>query len=260
MKHGFPLLIFLSGIGLLASCDNDAPQNEVKIPLPTVDGELRAQDTPLLRAEAGDQWTYTIQSFVPAKAYPEELEERKSAHNITLTFMGTQRAAPELPETLCWKTSSSHFPDVLEFIEDRGDLILVRGTLLKSEKPKLHWFAQPIPLVGAGMKPGMVLMESKSKDGKRSHKIEVIARETIRVPAGSFRCIRFLSTINDNGIESRRTMWYAPQNWIVREETIQYIGSKLMSRELRELTSLTRVTPASTSPSGDATTQPSGGK
>lgn len=260
MKKGIPWLNLLLAVLVLASCEKESKKSQIQVPLSEADRKMREQDMPLLQASPGDQWVYTISSFVPAAAYPEAPEERKSSSQVTLTFMGKRKASPELPETSCFRTSSAHFPDVLEFIDARDEVILMCGSLLQSEKPSLSWYPRPFPLVSAGMKAGMVVMESKSPDGKQSRKIEVIARENITVPAGRFRCIRFLTTSNDNGIETRKTMWYAPQHWIVREETIQYIGSKLMSRELRELTTLTRVAESKAASEGSGAAQPSGGK
>jgi hypothetical protein len=117
----------------------------------------------------------------------------------------------------------------------------MRGSLvMRQEATKPMWLAEPVPFVIAGMKPGTAMPGFRTTGNGLSRRTEVIAREPVTVPAGTFETIRLLTTGRDGDLELRRTTWFAPRAGIIREEKIRYRGEALIFRETQELAAIRR--------------------
>lgn len=222
---------------LLAACDSN---KKSAAPATPRESALRAGDIPILPVAKGDAWIYDVRLEIPADVTSPGAAEVNTSHQRTRTYLGKISAAQGLPETDCFEVTVPGSPAEREFVEIHDDRILMRGSLImRPESTKPMWLEHPVPFVIAGAKPGTSLPEF-SAGGGLTRKVQVIAREDLTVPAGTFPCIRLLTTGRDGDLELRRTTWFSPGKGIIREEKTRYSGEKLLFRETQELAELKR--------------------
>ncbi len=236
------LTILLAALALaLAACDAEKKPAAPATPRETA---LRDGDMPLLPVTKGDAWIYDVRLEIPAGVTSPGAAAVNTRHTRTRSYLGKISAAEGLPETDCFEVTVPGSPAEREFVEIHDDRVLMRGSLImRQETIKPMWLATPVPFVIAGMKPGTLLPEF-SADGGLTRKVQVIAREDITVHAGTFHCIRLLTTGSDGDLELRRSTWFAPGKGIIREEKTRYRGDNLLFRETQELAELRRVSTA----------------
>jgi hypothetical protein len=111
---------------------------------------------------------------------------------------------------------------------------------MRPETTRPMWLDHPVPFVIAGMKAGTETPEIQVPGGSLTRKTQVIAREDVTVPAGTFPSIRLLMSGVDGDLELRRTIWFSPGTGIVREEKTRYRLGKVIFKETQELAKLTR--------------------
>jgi hypothetical protein len=236
MKQGISIPILLSLVLALAGCrEKTAKQHTIKVPASGADLAQREKDIPLLRVRKGDTWAYAVQLNIPAGVNLENPEEVNREFEMTRTYIGTHQPSPDVKEAQCFVVTIPGSPTMKEYVEIRDEVILLLGSVVEAEPPRLLWFAKPVPFIVAGMKPGTAFPEFKTENEAIVRNTDVIAREDVVVPAGTFSCIRLLTTGHDSGVEIRKTLWYAPQHGIIREEISRYVGEKLLYRETQEL-------------------------
>jgi hypothetical protein len=232
-----PILSILLAVSLLPACQSKK-SSEATAPSPA-DATLIQQDTPILPVNIGDAWIYEVHLEIPADVTSAGASAVDTKHQRTRTYLGKVSAAEGLPETDCFEIHVPGSAKEREFVEILEDRILMRGSLImRQETTQPMWLATPIPFVIAGMKPGTSLPELKTADGSLSRKTEIIAREDLTVPAGTFHCVRMLTTGSDGDIELRRTIWFAPGKGIIREEKTRYRHDQLIYRENHQLQEL----------------------
>jgi hypothetical protein len=240
MKPGTAAVLLTLLVVFPSSCDQ--PEIKPAATVPDTDERMRKDDMPVLPVKPGDAWIYQTSLVIPADVTSPGASEVSTSHQRVRTYLGKMSAAEGLPETDCFEVVVPGSPSEREFVEIHDDRILMRGSLiLRPETTKPMWLATPIPFVIAGMKSGTVLPEFKTTDGALSRRTEVIAREDVTVPAGTFPCVRMLTTGRDGDIELRRTVWFSPGKGIIREEKTRYRGEKLLYRETQELIKHTKV-------------------
>jgi len=208
---------------------------------PSTDEALKSSDMPLLPVTPGDRWIYQTRLSIPAGVTSPGAAEVNTSHERVRAYLGKQPAAEGLPAVDCFEVTAPGAPAEREFVEIHNDRILMRGSLIiRPETTKPMWLADAVPFVVAGMKAGTAMPGFRTGDGALSRRTEVIAREDVTVPAGTFPCIRLLTTGRDGDLELRRTVWFSPKTGIVREEKIRYRGDKLIFREIQELSRIER--------------------
>lgn len=228
---------------LLACCPPscDKAERTQATPDAAADEALRRQDIPILPVNPGDAWIYQVKLLIPADVTSPGAAEVNTNHERVRTYLGRKAAAPGLPATDCFEVTVPGTPSEREFVEIHDDRILMHGSLvMRQETTKPMWLAEPIPFVIAGMKPGTAMPGFSTTDGGLRRRTEIIAREPVTVPAGTFEAIRLLTTGRDGELELRRTIWFTPRTGIVREEKIRYRGDTLIFRETQELTAIRR--------------------
>ncbi len=225
----------LAALAILAPAGCGERKPAASIP-PSTDEALRRSDIPLLPVQTGDRWIYQTSLSIPAGVTSEGAAEVNTSHRRTRTYLGKTSAAEGLPAVDCFEVLVPGSPAEREFVEIHDDRILMRGSLIiRPETTRPMWLADPVPFVIAGMKAGTAMPGFRTGDGALSRRTEVIAREDITVPAGTFPCIKLLTTGSDGDLELRRTIWFAPRKGIIREEKNRYRSDKLVFREVQEL-------------------------
>jgi len=230
-----PASLILAAVSLSA-CDSSREKDP---PPRTVQTEIAAEvqaDTPILPLTQGDHWLYRVHLEIPADVTSAGAAEIDSNHQLTRTYIGKIFPAEGLPLVDCFEVAAPAMPVEREFVEIHPDRILMRGSMLmRPETTHPMWLDHAVPFVFAGMKPGTGSPEIKAVAGGLSRKTQVVAREPVTVPAGTYPSIRLLMTGMDGELELRRTIWFTPRIGIVREEKIRYRLGKLIFRETQEL-------------------------
>lgn len=232
-------VITVIGGFLLAACDSRTKKQSQTVV--RADEKTVREDTPILPVTPGDAWTYSVDLEIPAGATSAGAAEVSTHYKRVRTYLGKIAAAEGLPETDCFEVTVEGSPNEREFVEIRDDRVLMRGSLMmRPEATRPMWLDTPVPFVIAGMKPGTALPAMNAGTGSFTRKTQVIARESINVPAGRFHCIQILTTGNDGDLELRRSIWFAPGTGIIREQKSRYRDDKLIFRETQELSGLKR--------------------
>ena len=230
------LLLSACAMLMICSCDSQREQAPQDTPPPAA-----AADVPLLPVRPGDRWVYQVLLEIPPGVSSPGAAEVRTRYERTRSYLGKAAAAAGLPAVDCFEVRVPGSPAEREFVEIHDDRILLRGSLiLRPETTQPLWFAQPVPFVIAGLKAGDTLPGVKAGDGQINRQTKVIAREDVTVPAGTFHCIRLLTTGNDGELDLRRTLWFAPGHGIIREEKTRYRREQLLYRETHELSALER--------------------
>ncbi len=135
-------------------------------------------------------------------------------------------------------------PVVQELVEIFENRVMMRGSLLPEDPAgTVTWLDNPVLFVFAGMRPGQESANISILEGTRNRSIQVVARESVTVPAGEFEAIRLLMTGNDGEVTLRKTTWFSPKTGIVKEETVRYVADKLIFRNTTDLLEKTTTQP-----------------
>lgn len=238
-SRALPALL-LSSTVFLTACDRAAEKPE-----PSAITAGQSQDIPILPVSKGDRWIYDVRLEIPADITSPGAAEVDANHERVRTYVGKVTPAEGLPETDCFEVTSLAAPTEREFVEIHDDKVLMRGSMImRPETTRPMWLDHPVPFVVAGMKAGTESPEINAPGGSLSRKTQVVSREDITVPAGTYPTIRLLMTGMDGELELRRTIWFSPGTGIVREEKSRYRKSKLIFRETHRLMKVERA-PAS---------------
>lgn len=230
---------FLTAVLSLALAACDKPRSAAPATTPAPQAPASKPDVPVLPVSKGDAWIYQVKLTIPADVTSPGAAEVNTRHERIRTYLGKVAAAQGLPETDCFEVSVPGSPAEREFVRIEDDRVLMCGSLiLRPETTKPMWLEKPIPFVIAGMKPGTAMPEFRTTDGALTRRTEVIGREEFKVPAGSFPCVRLLTTGTDGDLELRRTVWFSFGKGIIREEKTRYRADKLVFREIQELTAI----------------------
>ena len=226
------LVITASAALLLDACDS---------PKKTAAHAPARTEIPVLPVTRGDAWIYDVRLEIPAGVTSPGAAEVDTSHQRTRTYLGQISPAKGLPEVDCFEVVVPGAPAEREFGEISEDKILMRGSMImRPETTRPMWLDHPVPFVVAGMKAGTESPEIQATGGSLSRKTQVVGRESVTIPAGTFPAIRLLMTGTDGELELRRTIWFAPGNGIVREEKTRYRKGKLIFRETQQLAEIHR--------------------
>lgn len=232
MKTPATLALLTTSLLWVASCD---PAR--KSAAGTSPPESGTSDIPLLPVKKGDTWHYQVHLEIPAGVSSPGAAEVDESFERVRTYIGKIIPANGLPEVDCFEVTVPGSAVEREFVEIRDDVILMRGSMImRPDTTQPMWLDPAVPFVAAGMKAGTEAPEFQAPGGSLVRKNRVIARESLKVPAGEFQTIRLLTTGSDGEIELRRTVWYAPGTGIIREEKTRYRRGKVLFRENQELT------------------------
>ncbi|MES2438842.1 MAG: hypothetical protein V4584_07240 [Verrucomicrobiota bacterium] len=235
MKTSALLSLSAAATVLLTACDpGKKSAGEAPPPEPTA---ATRSDIPILPAKKGDTWVYQVHLEIPADVTSPGAAEVEEKHQRTRTYLGKISPVQGLPEVDCFEVIAPAAPVEREFVEIHEDKVLMRGSMImRPETTRPMWLDHPVPFVVAGMKPGTESPEVRTVGGGLSRKTQVVARESITVPAGTYPAIRLLMTGSDGDLELRRSIWFSPGTGIIREEKTRYRLGKLIFRETQELT------------------------
>jgi hypothetical protein len=196
-------------------------------------------EVPLLPIKEGDFWRYqvdleVIKPSTSADGAASAPETRSFA--VTRTYLGKLPVMPDKPPVDVFEVVTPGAETERELVEIHKDQIHLRGSVpFKDGVPgKPVWLATPVPFVAANIRAGSSLPSISVAEGEVTRGIQVVGREEVEVPAGTFRAIKLLMSGMDSkaaGIEMRRTTWFAPGVGIVKEITSRYTKDlKIMTR------------------------------
>ncbi len=197
---------------------------------------LADADTPILPLTQGDVWKYSVRTEIPARIISETAAAVDRTAEMTREYLGKIKVDDEKPAVDAFEVTAPGQPVQRELVEIFDNRVMMRGSILPEQpNAKPTWFEPAVPFVFAGMRPGQETANISILEGTRKRGIQVVARETVTVPAGDFEAIRLLMTGNDGEIVIRKTTWFSPKTGIVKEETARYVADNLIYRSTTEL-------------------------
>jgi len=228
----------LFGTLWLCACDSEKPVATVEsMPISPSSLALAEEDTPLLPVKPGDAWNYSVAVEIAPGVTAPDAEALSISSERVRTYLGKVSPGGAYPEVDCFEVTTADVPAEREFVEIHDNRIMMRGSLTMAPERLPVWYDKPLPFIIAGLRAGSQFQEIGLAEGAYTRKIQVIGRETVTVPAGTFDAVRLLMSGKDRDFELRRTIWFSPRNGIVREENARYATDKLLFREVHELTS-----------------------
>lgn len=230
----FPRLLALACLIPLAACEKKEEKPEATEKPSAASLELQAQDMPLLPLKKGDSWKYKVRVEIPPDITSEGAAAMDVEKEMERMYLGKMKIGDNEPEVDVFEVSLPGEKTTRELVEIHDNRIMMRGTS-EPNGGNTVWLDPPVLFVFAGMRPGQETVKISSEEGVRQRDIQVVARETVTVPAGEFPAIRLLMTGSDAGFVLRKTTWFSPKTGIVKEEKTRYAGDKLLFRETTEL-------------------------
>lgn len=259
MKH-CPLISFAVCLALLSGCKkaNEATETDtskqkqedinkiIKEVREEGSAEFIKADTPILPVSKGDTWTYTVTLQLPKDAQFKDSPLVSQSFERKRTFMGKVKPSGDRPETDCFEIEAPGSPIEREFVEITEEHVKMRGSEYVGNKDTLPlWLEPSVLLVRAGVLAGESLPPIQIKDPRTGVEvtrfIQVVGREKVVAAGRDFSAIRILMSGKDgkdSPIQMRRTIWFAPQYGIVKEEKTRYLDDTLLMKETIELKSL----------------------
>lgn len=207
--------------------------------------EIKAADMPILPVSVGDQWIYQVKIQVPEGAQVPGSKAVDQSFERKRTFLGKVKPSGDHPETDCFEIEAVGSPIEREYVKIDDETVKMCGSEMVGGSQMIPvWLDPPVLLVSAGVKAGESLPPLEIKDPRTGvefvRMIQVVGRETLTVAGRDFAAIRILMTGKDGkdgGMDTRRTIWFAPHYGIVKEEKARYIHDQLIMKETIELKS-----------------------
>lgn len=207
---------------------------------------LKKSDVPILSVTPGDTWVYTVTLQVPENAQSSGSPLINQTFERKRTYLGKVKPSGNRPETDCFEIEATGSPIEREFVEISDEQVKMRGSEIVGNAEALPlWMEPAVVLVQAGVQAGESLPPIKINDPRTgaeyARQIQIVGREKVAVAGREFATIRILMSGKDgvvNPIEMRRTIWFAPQYGIVKEEKSRFINDTLMLKEVIELKSM----------------------
>ena len=194
----------------------------------------------------GETWKYKVQKEVPieialsvaeASRRPQRTE---SGHLITFERVRTCTGPRQLEGGAGTVTSMEILENGIRRGEELYDIgpkgIFSRGWL-GHEQDKAGarvLLKDPVPIAMTKMQPGQVWTAS-GLDPDRRFLFRVIEHARVTVPAGKFDAARIQITSSLGGKSLKRTIWFAENVGIVKEESVYYGPQRTRVREHAEL-------------------------
>lgn len=241
MKPTTPMKAFSKSLAIvcllpLSGCEPTEEPTEETPEVSAVTVELADQDTPILPLRKGDSWIYQVRVEIPPGITSEGSAAVDLENEMERVYLGKMKIGDRSPEVDVFEVTKASEPVQRELVEIYDNRIMMRGSLIPSAgDDQVQWFESPVIFVYAGMRPGQETANLSIQEGARQRGIQVVARESVTVPAGEFPAIRLLMTGNDGVFMLRKTIWFSPKIGIVKEEKVRYAEEKLLFRETTEL-------------------------
>ena len=195
--------------------------------------------------EPGETWIYEVRREVPFEAglpaadkaaFPDRTD---TSHLTTTERRRTCTGAEQVP-------GAKHPLTVIDLYEDeqfRGrelyDInprgVFSRGWLDAKDNNRSHVLEQGVAVAPRALVPGTSWLNSGRDAGRLFH-FRIVERTSVTVPAGTFETARIQITNHQHGKGLKRTIWFAENVGIVKEESVYYDASQVHIRERAILT------------------------
>ncbi len=224
----------------------NTPHTAPPVALETRTSAEHGSESPLLVLKEGDFWRYAIllelysRNLIGLETPPPP---EVSNHEMIRTYAGKMQPFPDKPELRAdaFKLEIPGEESEYELMDVHEKQIDLRGSIpFKNGQPSAPiWLDTPIPFVASGIRVGSPLPALSLRHGEGgSRQIQVVGREDVTVPAGTFRAIKLLMSGMDDtseGLEIRRATWFAPGVGVVKDVTNRYSTDAKLSTRILEL-------------------------
>lgn len=225
---------FLIAVFTFSSCDS--PRHAKR---ETTSNYQASTEIPLLPVTKGDTWTYDVHLQIPDGITSPGAAEVDETFEQIRTYIGKIIPTLGLPQVDCFEVSVPGSPIEREFVEISDNTILMRGSMImRPDTTQPMWLETPVPFVVSDVKVGTEISDIRTQGGALTRKIQIEAREIVKVPAGEFQTIRILMTGSDGELELRRTIWFSPGTGIIREQKTRLRDGKVIFSEEQKLSKI----------------------
>lgn len=220
----------------LAACEDKKEEKALDDKVSEVGKALADADMPMLPVKKGDFWKYSVRTEIPASLTTVDSAPMDVTTQMIRKYIGKIDVPGKASQVDTFEVKTPGQPVQHEFVEIYDNGVMMRGSMFPEQPDaKPVWMEPAVLFVFAGMRPGQESANVSIFEGAANREIQVVARESITVPADDFNAIRLLMTGNDEDVVIRKTTWFAPKIGIVKEETVRYVGDKLIFRNTMEL-------------------------
>lgn len=248
------LACFLALLGIaLSSCKDDstaqvAPQPAA--PPPAKADEPEPQGLPgFFAPRLGETWTYDFHRDVPPDSVLNDDDQLRSVdlpgggYRFTSVrnrvCLGTQ--TPEGSDTplTVLELSDDGISTGLEYLDIGPDGMIARAWQPAGAiSSKLQLLDPGIRLAAPGMTGGQS-WTSTGTSPKQTYQFRVIERSKVTVPAGTWEAVKLQMNSGSASRATRRTLWFAENVGIIKEETIQFNDRRIITKHTSVLTAWT---------------------
>jgi len=196
----------------------------------------------------GETWNYRVQKEIPldVELSPDDkmLRPERTDSGYLITFERVRTCAGKKNYGATDRDLTAM--DILENDELLGhelyDIgpngVFFRGWMGADQKEPTDLLEKGVRLASPEMLAGQS-WESSGADPQRQFHFRVIERSAIEVPAGEFEAVRIQITSDHEGKGLKRTIWFAENIGIVKEESVYYGPQRTRVRETSELVHFT---------------------
>lgn len=252
-----PSILFLPALlcAALLGCGEEPSQAEFK-PSPkkskTVE-QHQGQGLPgFFNPRAGETWTYKVLRDVPPDTVLNDDDQLASTdlpgggYRFTLerkrVCLGVQTPPESDIELTAFDLSEDGIPNGREFLDISADGMIARGWKPAGKLDlKLQLLTPGVLLASPQMSGGQV-WKSMGTSPSQEFQFRVLERTTLDLPAGSYETVRLQMNSGTESRAVRRTLWFAENVGIVKEEILYFNERKITLRESAELISWTAPT------------------
>jgi hypothetical protein len=130
-----------------------------------------------------------------------------------------------------------------EYLDIGADGMVARGWIPAGTPPPKLQLLTPGVLLASPLMAGGQVWTSVGANPNQEFQFRVLERTMLTVPAGTYEAVRLQMNSGTGKRAVRRTLWFAENVGILKEETIYYNESRITMREASELTSWTQPAP-----------------
>ena len=230
-----------------------APPALADIPAPPVDEENREQGLAgFFSPKSGETWTYEVHRDLPPESILNDDDQLRSSdlpgggyrftNERQRVCKGTASPDGSLAPLTVLELSDNGVIAGREYLDIGPKGMIARGWH-QAGAPDL-----PVKLLNPGVllaAPNMTGGQSWTSTGtsqSQTFQFRVIERTTLVVPAGTFEAVRLQMNSGSRSKAVRRTLWFAENVGIIKEESIYFDENKISVRETSTLTAWTTPT------------------
>ncbi len=190
----------------------------------------------LFPAQNGNWWVYKISDENgKASDITCKVADLKQQKNGDATFKIISQFAKNNKDQKQHLNQNLQRDQETKYYERKGSCTSLSQIEIAGKKPQKTFFTPAKIVIDSQIKPGcMFQWNAKSAEAEKlSERWQVFPNEMVKVPAGSFNCVKVGGLLIDHSLMTYQMRWYAPDVGLVK--LVDRQGSKKITGELKAL-------------------------